>query len=146
MLSVPHKHVANSAFKQDKVFRVTLNNTEPLAYYSSQGNECASGMVGIVNPSGNKTLDDYKSRASKLARGVTPGKTSYGGEVADKSSSADDSNDSKGNGKGDSKGDGKSDGKSDGKDDKKGGKSSANMVKASSLAVAGVFAAAVYML
>lgn len=40
-------------------------------------------MVGIINPNDKKTLDDYKKRASGLARGVTPGKSSYGGEMGE---------------------------------------------------------------
>ncbi|KAJ3476239.1 hypothetical protein NLG97_g9192 [Lecanicillium saksenae] len=115
-----------------KVFRVEVNNTEPTAFYSSQGNDCASGMVGIVNPSGNKTLEDYKTQASKLSKGVSPGNATYGGELADKGSS--DSGDSK----------------SDDKDDKKGGKddekSSASVLQTSTMALAGVIGAALYML
>lgn len=67
----------------DKVFRVTVNGTEPTPFYSSQGNECSGGMVGIINPSKNQTLADFKKRASALARSVSPGRTSFGGEIAD---------------------------------------------------------------
>ncbi|KAH0496751.1 hypothetical protein TgHK011_004098 [Trichoderma gracile] len=77
----------------DKVFRVEVNGTDPIAFYSSQGNECASGMVGIVNPSANQTLADYKKRASALARSVTPGRKPYGGDIADNDSSDDDDGD-----------------------------------------------------
>ncbi|KAM0484425.1 hypothetical protein ACHAPX_001848 [Trichoderma viride] len=67
----------------DKVFRVTVNGTEPTPFYSSQGNECAGGMVGIINPSKNQTLADFKKRASALARSVSPGRTAFGGDIAD---------------------------------------------------------------
>lgn len=67
---------------QDKVFRVTIANTDPIVFYSSQGDECPKGMVGIVNPNDKETLDDYKKRAGALARGVTPGQSTYGGELA----------------------------------------------------------------
>lgn len=40
-------------------------------------------MVGIVNPSKNKTLNDYKERASELSMAVTPGRTMYGGKLVD---------------------------------------------------------------
>lgn len=40
-------------------------------------------MVGIINPSANKTLDDYKEAASELSKGVTPGRSSFGGELVD---------------------------------------------------------------
>jgi hypothetical protein len=46
-------------------------------------------MVGMVNPSQNKTLSDYKDRASELSQGVTPGRTSYGGKLVDSSGSND---------------------------------------------------------
>ncbi|KAF7546416.1 hypothetical protein G7Z17_g8447 [Cylindrodendrum hubeiense] len=81
----------------DKIFRVTVNETEPIAFYSSQGNECAEGMVGIVNPSKNKTLNDYKERASELSKAVTPGRAIYGGKLIDSDdadSNDDDSQDS----------------------------------------------------
>ncbi|KAM0512024.1 hypothetical protein ACHAPE_009268 [Trichoderma viride] len=67
----------------DKVFRVTVNGTDPTPFYSSQGNECAGGMVGIINPSKNQTLADFKKRASALARSVSPGRTAFGGDIAD---------------------------------------------------------------
>ncbi|KAL7893583.1 hypothetical protein HDV63DRAFT_408170 [Trichoderma sp. SZMC 28014] len=72
----------------DKVFRVTVNGTDPTPFYSSQGNECAGGMVGIINPSKNETLEDFKKRASALARSVSPGKTAFGGEIADNDDSS----------------------------------------------------------
>ncbi|PTB70882.1 hypothetical protein BBK36DRAFT_1137529 [Trichoderma citrinoviride] len=109
-----------SSGEADKVFRVEVNGTDPIPFYSSQGNECASGMVGIVNPSANQTLADYKKRASALARSVTPGRTSFGGEIADNDSSDDDDGDdskdgSSGSGSSsDSSGDSSSD--KDGKD------------------------------
>ncbi|OAQ97715.1 hypothetical protein LLEC1_04335 [Akanthomyces lecanii] len=111
----------------NKVFRVEVNNTDPLVFYSSQGTDCASGMVGIVNPSGDKTLDDYKSRASKLSNGVSPGNATFGGELAGKGSSDNNSQDDK-------KG---------GKDDKK---NSAGMLQVSTAALACAFGAIMYML
>lgn len=54
-------------------------------------------MVGIVNPSKNKTLNDYKERASELSMAVTPGRTMYGGKLVDSDdadSKDDDSDDS----------------------------------------------------
>ncbi|KAJ2971799.1 hypothetical protein NQ176_g7520 [Zarea fungicola] len=94
-----------SSGESDKVFRVKVVNTDPMPFYSSQENECANGMVGIINPNTNQTLDDYKSRASNLARAVTPGIAVYGGDLVDKDSSVDNngatvnSTDSKTNGK-----------------------------------------------
>lgn len=51
-------------------------------------------MVGIVNPSKNKTLSDYKERASELSKAVTPGRTMYGGKLVDSDDA--DSNDDDG--------------------------------------------------
>lgn len=39
-------------------------------------------MIGIINPSGNKNLDEYRTRASSLSFGVSPGYEVYGGEIA----------------------------------------------------------------
>lgn len=51
-------------------------------------------MVGIINPNDDKTLDDYRERASELASGVSPGRDAYGGEVTDSDDQDnDDSND-----------------------------------------------------
>ncbi|KAL7915806.1 hypothetical protein GGI35DRAFT_430711 [Trichoderma velutinum] len=86
---------ATSSGENDKVFRVEINGTDTIPFYSSQGNECAGGMVGIINPKGNQTLDDYKKRASTLARSVSPGRKPFGGEIADNDSS---SNSTDGNG------------------------------------------------
>ena len=65
-----------------------VNNTDPMPFYSSQGDECPHGMVGIINPSQNQTLNDYKTSASKLSSGVSPGKTAYGGQFASSSGSS----------------------------------------------------------
>ncbi|KAL7933638.1 hypothetical protein V8C35DRAFT_303473 [Trichoderma chlorosporum] len=97
--------------ENDKVFRVEINGTDPIAFYSSQGNECASGMVGIVNPSGNQTLADYKKRASALARSVSPGTKPFGGDIADNDNSSNStSGGSSGSGSGSSNGKGGSSG------------------------------------
>jgi hypothetical protein len=77
------------------VFRVTVNDTEPLPFYSSQGKECPNGMVGIINPSENKTLDDYKKEAAKLSSGVSPGRAVFGGRLVDEDDADSDDSDSK---------------------------------------------------
>ncbi|KAG6028694.1 hypothetical protein E4U41_000609 [Claviceps citrina] len=73
--------------ESDKVFRVKLADANPLVFYSSQGDECSRGMVGIVNPNDEQTLQSYKWRASQLATGVTPSTSFYGGELADEKAS-----------------------------------------------------------
>ncbi|RFU76553.1 hypothetical protein TARUN_5687 [Trichoderma arundinaceum] len=110
---------ATKSGEANKVFRVEVNGTDPIPFYSSQGNECASGMVGIINPKGNVTLADYKRRASVLARSVSPGRTTFGGEIA--------SNDKPD----DSDGDNGKDGGDDGDNNGKGGSSGSNNDKGS---------------
>lgn len=64
--------------KQTRVFKVTVNTTEPQFYYCSVGMHCANGMVGVVNPApGGKTAADFKA----AARGKTATRPSgvYGG-------------------------------------------------------------------
>ncbi|KAI5463197.1 hypothetical protein BGZ63DRAFT_351980 [Mariannaea sp. PMI_226] len=89
--------ISSSDGMASKIFQVIVNDTEPIPFYSSQGSECAKGMVGIINPSENKTLSDYKKRASGLSEGVTPGRAVYGGDVVSSSDSksGDKSDDSK---------------------------------------------------
>ncbi|EWY95968.1 hypothetical protein FOYG_04837 [Fusarium oxysporum NRRL 32931] len=83
----------------DKIFKVTINDTDPTPFYSSQGKECASGMVGIINADSNKTLSDYKKRASELSSGVNPGKKPFGGELVDADDADSDSDSSSGKSK-----------------------------------------------
>ncbi|KAM5348375.1 hypothetical protein ACJ41O_008199 [Fusarium nematophilum] len=86
--------VATDDGTADQVFQVTVNDTDPIPFYSSQGKECPEGMVGIVNPSANMTLDDYKERASELSSGVNPGKKVFGGELVDSDDADADDDDS----------------------------------------------------
>ncbi|KAG5981172.1 hypothetical protein E4U55_003232 [Claviceps digitariae] len=70
--------------EDEKVFRVTLANADTVVFYSSQGDECTKGMVGIVNPSEKQTLQNYKMRASQLTGCIMlPGKCCHGGQSAD---------------------------------------------------------------
>lgn len=60
-----------------------INDTDPIVFYSSVGNQCPDGMVGIINPNDEQTLDEYSEKASGLATAVSPGSDSYGGEIAE---------------------------------------------------------------
>lgn len=54
-------------------------------------------MVGIINANDDKTLDDYKERASKLAdKGNSPA-APYGGELVDESEADGNNNDDNNN-------------------------------------------------
>ncbi|UNI21868.1 Peroxisome-assembly ATPase [Purpureocillium takamizusanense] len=75
--------------ESNQTFRVTVTNTDPTPFYSSQGDECIRGMVGIINPSGDKTLEKYRSRAVTLAASVTPGNNAYGGDMVDNNNNPD---------------------------------------------------------
>lgn len=59
-----------------------------MAFYSSQGLECAHGMSGMINPSGDKNIGEYKARASSLSMAVSPSNEPFGGEVLSKASPA----------------------------------------------------------
>ncbi|KAG9253176.1 uncharacterized protein F5Z01DRAFT_658042 [Emericellopsis atlantica] len=76
------------------LFRVKINNTEPIAFYSSVDGQCAGGMVGMINADSNHTLDDYRSRAKAVASSISPRNGPYGGEVDDVKDSGDSGDDS----------------------------------------------------
>ncbi|KKF94931.1 hypothetical protein CFO_g2710 [Ceratocystis platani] len=65
-------------------FRVKLNNTDPLVFYSTQGRECNFGMVGVVNGRDNQTYAKYADRASKIADSIDPHGGPFGGVFADR--------------------------------------------------------------
>lgn len=79
-----------------------INNTEPIVFYSSVGKQCPDGMVGIINPNDEMTLDEYRDNAAGLATSVSPGRDAYGGEKTedaenDPEDNDDDDNDDKNN-------------------------------------------------
>ncbi|KAM0283104.1 hypothetical protein ACHAQH_002707 [Verticillium albo-atrum] len=49
--------------ESEAVFKVTVNHTNPMFFYCSQGQHCATGMVGVVNPTDNQTLMAYAQNA-----------------------------------------------------------------------------------
>lgn len=79
------------------MFRVKINNTEPMFFYSSQGKECPDGMVGIINGNSTRNLKDYKDQASKVSSGTDgapQGAGPYGGELVDNKGGSGDDDDS----------------------------------------------------
>lgn len=64
-----------------KVFEVTVNSTETMYIYCSQGKHCQSGMVAVIN--GDSTnLEAYKSSAANATKNTSPDSTSaFGGTV-----------------------------------------------------------------
>lgn len=63
------------------VFEVTVNSTETMYIYCSQGKHCQSGMVAVIN--GDETnLAAYKSSAANATKNTSPDSTSaFGGTV-----------------------------------------------------------------
>ncbi|PHH90223.1 hypothetical protein CDD83_4228 [Cordyceps sp. RAO-2017] len=54
------------------VFQVNVTSTDPIFYYCSVGNHCKDGMVGVVNPSQDRTLDKFRSNAKSAGGNVSP--------------------------------------------------------------------------
>jgi plastocyanin len=54
-------------------FTITVQNTNPIWFYCSQAKHCQAGMVGAINPTANKTLADFTSRAAQAAANLSPG-------------------------------------------------------------------------
>ncbi|KAI9903405.1 hypothetical protein N3K66_002757 [Trichothecium roseum] len=105
---------------KDKVWRITVNSTDPQVFYSSRDNECADGMSGIINPSGTQNLTDYQDRAAEINRAITPSREPYGGELIDADDaegSDDDSSSGDNDGGKDDKGDDGDDSGKSGDDD-----------------------------
>ncbi len=63
-----------------------VKKTDPMFFYCTQDDHCESGMVGVVNPSSDMTLDMYKKAASNTDNTVSP-KSVSGGVIAKASSS-----------------------------------------------------------
>ncbi|EKG17884.1 hypothetical protein MPH_04833 [Macrophomina phaseolina MS6] len=59
----------------NRTFVVTVNNTDPIWFYCSQGKHCQNGMVGVVNPPANnrsRTLAAYAAAAADVSQAETP--------------------------------------------------------------------------
>ncbi|KAK1752001.1 Cupredoxin [Echria macrotheca] len=67
------------------VFKVTINDTTPFAFYCSQATHCASGMVGAVNAA-PADLDQYACAAKSVADAITPSLGVYGGTLSSRAS------------------------------------------------------------
>ncbi|KAL5604250.1 hypothetical protein BROUX41_002230 [Berkeleyomyces rouxiae] len=82
----------------DKAFRVTLNNTDPLVFYSTQGRECNFGMVGVVNGRDSKTYSNYAAAAAKITDSIDPHNGPFGGVFADRDRDSNSNSNSNNNG------------------------------------------------
>ncbi|KAH8805326.1 hypothetical protein F5884DRAFT_678114, partial [Xylogone sp. PMI_703] len=62
-------------------FSVIVNSTDPIWYYCTVGKHCPAGMVGVINPPADLTIDEYKS-AAKNATSIGAPATVGGGIVS----------------------------------------------------------------
>ncbi|RFU33056.1 hypothetical protein B7463_g3296, partial [Scytalidium lignicola] len=63
----------------ENIYLLEVTTTDPIWYYCSVGKHCPAGMVGVINPPADLTVDDYKD-AAKNATVVSPA-TVQGGTV-----------------------------------------------------------------
>ena len=62
------------------MFVVTIQNTNPLFFYCAQVGHCMAGMFGVVNPSGDQTLEAYTTAVKSVkAAAAAPGV--FGGQL-----------------------------------------------------------------
>ncbi|KAG8163200.1 hypothetical protein KVR01_006497 [Diaporthe batatas] len=79
----------NTNTENSTVFRVTVNDTDPIVYYCSQngpefGNHCKEhGMAGVVNEPNVSKLQDYRDAAASVDTSVTPDSGPFGGVFAE---------------------------------------------------------------
>ncbi|KAH9214833.1 Cupredoxin, partial [Leptodontidium sp. 2 PMI_412] len=75
-------YVPSASEEAPNVFQITIADTNPIWYYCSQGEHCASGMVGVINPpaSGN-SLAAYKAAAAGSTTVTTPAQVQGGSLV-----------------------------------------------------------------
>ncbi|KAK9421713.1 hypothetical protein SUNI508_05314 [Seiridium unicorne] len=80
---------ASGSAEGSQVFRVTVNDTDPIWYYCTQVSHCKSGMVGVVNPptdASDGSLEGYKKKAANFTGKAEDAASAFGGEVAAASS------------------------------------------------------------
>ncbi|KAG4440804.1 hypothetical protein IFR05_003732 [Cadophora sp. M221] len=81
-------YVPSTSEEAPNVFQITIADTNPIWYYCSQGQHCASGMVGVINPpaSGN-TFAAYMAAAAGSTKATTPAQVQGGSLVSNDESS-----------------------------------------------------------
>jgi hypothetical protein len=64
------------------VFSFEVNSTDPMWFYCSVPGHCEAGMALAINPTSERTIDDYKSAASSVSSSNTPsGDSPVGGTI-----------------------------------------------------------------
>lgn len=66
------------------MFRVTVNNTDPMVYYCSQNgsvanSHCQGGMIGFVNQPEESEVTAYTSAAADSSVNISPNEGPFGG-------------------------------------------------------------------
>src|SRR5690606_23278151 len=63
-------------------FTIQIQSTEPMFFYCSQGRHCHNGMVGVINPNSDWSLEDYRELAARddLSRSESPTVTAGTGQ------------------------------------------------------------------
>jgi plastocyanin len=64
------------------IFSVIVNDTSPIWYYCTQARHCQDGMVGVINPPQNETLEDYKKAAESFNGTTGVPDFVYGGAIS----------------------------------------------------------------
>ncbi|MCJ1317338.1 hypothetical protein MMC15_002661 [Xylographa vitiligo] len=71
---------ANGSTTAATTFVLTVNSTQSLYYYSSQGHECQQGMVGVINPNNSTSQSAYAaSAANSTSNSTAPATGPMGG-------------------------------------------------------------------
>ncbi|KAK6531044.1 hypothetical protein TWF281_007871 [Arthrobotrys megalospora] len=60
------------------IFRIKVEDSEPIWFYCSAGRHCQDGMVGVINPSSDKNVEDYAAAAAKAPVNISPKKVNGG--------------------------------------------------------------------
>lgn len=72
--------------ESDKVFKILVENDDPFVFYCTQGQHCASGMFGVVNPTEKQSRDTYGTLITALEdkKAKVPTKAApFGGALID---------------------------------------------------------------
>jgi len=75
--------------KGEMTFVVNVTSTDPIWFYCSLASHCADGMVGVVNPPADQTIEQYAAAAQSIGQGSAP--ASVAGGVVTTISESDDS-------------------------------------------------------
>ncbi|KAH8650050.1 Cupredoxin [Xylariales sp. PMI_506] len=77
----PAQEGQESSVFESTVFRVTVNDTNPIWYYCTQPHHCKAGMVGVINPPSDQTLEEYAESCEAFNGTVQDSVIVYGGEM-----------------------------------------------------------------